>query len=407
MRSLKTPILLGLCCFLVYNANLRQIGSGDTVPARYLPLILWHNGTLDLESNARLVAHGHSMIEEQNRPAGAEGKVTYFEPWAYWTIRTREHQLASLYPVVTPLLVAPLYVPAVIWLNRNGWEQPQIDRVAELMEKISASLLASIASVIMYLVLRRDGGRWSLPLAIAFAFGTNTWMISSQALWQHGTGELLIALALLLVVARGSPIRTALLGAVCVLMAANRPPDGLIAGAIILFTFWSRRRSALWLLAGAALPLAVLLYYNLDFIGHVAGGYALGKNPNTAFFNLNWSGVAGLLVSPTRGLLVFSPFPYLRSARADSALAIIKLERSRRGAECCGSRAVFTLLAGRLARRSVVGSALANRRFADPDVDARARSAHAAPAHARPAHPRDSGFGRRADSGSFLVYEGE
>ena len=305
---MKVPFLLGLFCFLVYNANLRQIGSGDTVSARYLPLILLHNGTLDLDANARLVAHGHSLIEEQNRPAGAEGKVTYFEPWAYWTIRTREHRLASLYPVVTPLLVAPVYVPAVIWLDKHDWEQPQVDRVAELMEKLAAALLASIASVIMYLVLRRDGPRWSLPLAIAFALGTNTWMISSQALWQHGTGELLIALALLLVVAPGSPIRIALLGAVCVLMVANRPPDGLIAGAIVLFTFWSRRRSALWLLSGAALPLAALLYYNLDFIGHYAGGYALGKNPNTPFFKLNWSGVAGLLVSPTRGLLVFCPF---------------------------------------------------------------------------------------------------
>ena len=308
LQSWKAPILLGLVCFVVYNANLRQIGSGDTVPARYLPLILWHSGTLDLDSNARLVAHGHSMIEEQNRPAGAAGKVTYFEPWAYWTIRTRQHQLASLYPMVTPLLVAPLYVPSVLWLNRHGWEQPHVDRVAELMEKISASFLASIASVLMFLVLRRDGGRWSLPLAIAFAFGTNTWMISSQALWQHGTGELLIALALLLVIAPGSPRRTALLGVVCVLMVANRPPDGLIAGAIILSTFWNRRRNALWLLAGAAVPLAALLYYNLDFIGHYAGGYALGKNPNQDFFKLNWSGMPGLLVSPTRGLLVFCPF---------------------------------------------------------------------------------------------------
>lgn len=308
LRSLTAPILLCLLCFLVYNANLRQIGAGDTVSARYLPLILWHDGTLDLDANARLVAHGHSMIADQNRPAGADGKVTYFEPWAYWMVRTRQNQLASLYPVVTPLLVAPLYFPAVIWLNAHGWEQPQIDRVAELMEKVSASILASVASVLMYLVLRRDGTRWSLPLATVFAFGTNTWMISSQALWQHGTGELLIALALLLAVAPASPVRTALLGAVCVFMAANRPPDALVAGAIVLFIIWSRRRNALWLLAGAAVPLAALLYYNLNFIGHIAGGYAVGKAPNKPFFQLDWSGVPGLLVSPARGLLVFSPF---------------------------------------------------------------------------------------------------
>jgi hypothetical protein len=307
-QSLTVPLLLGLFCFLVYNANLRQIGAGDTLPARYQPLILWHDGTLGLDANARLVAHGHSMIPPRNRPAGADGQVTYFEPSVYWMVRTRPHQLASLYPVVTPLLVAPLYVPAVIWLNAHGWEQPRVDRVAELMEKVSASLLASVASVLMLLLLRRERIRWSLPLAVAFAFGTNTWMTSSQALWQHGTGELLIVLALLLVVVPASPVRTAALGAVCVLIAANRPPDALIVGAVVLFTVWSRRRNALWLLAGAAVPLAALLYYDLNFIGHVAGGYALGKAPNEIFFRRDWSGVAGLLVSPTRGLLVFTPF---------------------------------------------------------------------------------------------------
>lgn len=299
-----TPILLGLLCFLVYNANLRQIGSGDTLPARYLPLILWHHGTLNLDADARLVAHGHSTTP----PASADGQVTYFESWAYWMVRGRENHVVSLYPAVTPLLVAPLYFPAVVWLNAHGWEQPNIDRVAELMEKFSASLLASIASVLMYLLLRRDGDRWSLPLALAFAFGTNTWMISSQALWQHGTGEMLVALALLLVVGPASRVRIALLGAVCVLMAMNRPPDGLIAGAILIFVVWSRRRSAFWLLAGGALPLAALLYYNFNFTGSVFGGYGVARAQARNFFQLSWSGVPGLLVSPTRGLLIFAPF---------------------------------------------------------------------------------------------------
>src|SRR5437868_5907659 len=221
-------------------------------------------------------------------------------------VRTHRNQPASLYPVATPLLVAPLYIPAVIWLNKKGSEQPRIDRVAVLMEKISASFLASLASVLMFLVLRRDCIRWSLPLAMVFAFGTNTWVISSQALWQHGAGELLIALSLLLVVAPASPVRIALLGAVCVFMAANRPPDALIAGAIVLFIVWSRRRGALWLLAGAVVPLAALLYYNLNFIGNLAGGYGLAAHKE--FVRLNLSGMAGLLVSPARGLLVFSPF---------------------------------------------------------------------------------------------------
>jgi hypothetical protein len=52
----------------------------------------------------------------------------------------------------------------------------------------------------------------------------------------------------------------------------------------------------------------MLLYYNLTFIGAAVGGYALGKGPDEIFFRLDWSGVPGLLISPARGLLIFTPF---------------------------------------------------------------------------------------------------
>jgi len=307
LRSFAAPLILGLACLFVYNANLRQIGAGDTVSARYLPLLLWHDGSLELSAHAHLLAQGHPMVLSRQRPANAGDKVAYFEPAAYWMIRTREHELASFYPPVTPLLLAPLYLPAVAWLDAKGWEQPQVDRVAELMEKLAASILAAAASVLVFLMLRREGNRWSLPIALVFAFGTNTWMISSQALWQHGTAELLIVIAMLLVLAPATSVRMGLLGAVCVLMAANRPPDGLVAAAIGLFVVCRNWRSAAWLIAGGVIPLAALLYYNLRFIGPLIGGYGLVREPEN-FFLHDASGLLGLLISPTRGLLVFSPF---------------------------------------------------------------------------------------------------
>jgi hypothetical protein len=174
LRSLTAPLILALACVLIYNANLRLIGAGDTVSARYLPLMLWHDGTLAPGTHARLFAHGHPMALPRYRPANDDGKAVYYEPTAYWMIRTREHELASFYPVVTPLLVAPLYAPAALWLDARGWEQPHVDRVAEWMEKLAASILAAAASVLVFLLLRREGNRWAMPLALAFAFGTNT-----------------------------------------------------------------------------------------------------------------------------------------------------------------------------------------------------------------------------------------
>jgi hypothetical protein len=305
-RALRVPMLLGLLCLVIYNANLRQIGAADTLSARYLPLGLWHFGTLRLDRIAPWVAHGHPSIANWQKLPPAE---VSFSPSAYWIVRGRNQHLASFYPIVAPLLVAPLYLPAVAILTKHGWQQPEIDRVAELMEKASASLLATFATVVVYILLRRERNRYAFVIALAFAFGTNTWMISSQALWQHGTGELLIALALLLALSPPGRVAAFALGAVCILITFNRPPDALFAGAIVFHVLWTRKRTLGWLLAGGALPLAALSLYNLCVLGNVAGGYGTVREPVSTFFQHSiLEGIAGLLISPARGLLVFSPF---------------------------------------------------------------------------------------------------
>ncbi len=95
--------LLALAYLFVYNANLRaRSAPGATIAARYLPLMLWQHGTLEPGAQARLFAHGHSLALPRFRPANDDGNAVA-EPTAYWLIRTREHELASFYPVVTPL----------------------------------------------------------------------------------------------------------------------------------------------------------------------------------------------------------------------------------------------------------------------------------------------------------------
>jgi hypothetical protein len=177
------------------------------------------------------------------------------------------------------------------------------------MEKLSASIIASLSVVLLWLVLRRiTSAGVALVLALAYAFGTQTWSTSSQALWQHGLGELLLASALLLLVRPASSrAAAALLGAVTALLAFNRPPDALFSLAIASFVLLRRREEILPFAIGGALAGLPFLAYNLAMFGRPLGGYQSLVSSDVFRYNVP-EGIAALLVSPGKGLLVFAPF---------------------------------------------------------------------------------------------------
>jgi hypothetical protein len=177
-----------------------------------------------------------------------------------------------------------------------------------VMEKLTASLLAAASVALLYLLLRRRASpRLALLLTLAFAFGTTTWAISSQALWQHGLGELLLVGALLLVTGPCTASRAFAAGVICGLIAGNRPPDAILAAALGLYGLWWAGRLAPLLAAGAAIPLGIVLTYNLAAAGKLTGGYGLMGDPGF-FHHPLLPGIAGLLLSPARGLFIFTPF---------------------------------------------------------------------------------------------------
>ena len=296
-RDLWTSLLLGLVCLVVYNANLRSIGAGDTYPARYLPFGIWQYHTVLLDPISNMTAQGRAIARVQGRSNSA-----------FWIVRGRGDHAISLYPVVVPVVIAPLYLPAVVYLHTIGWDQPRLESIARIMEKLSASLLAAMSAALIYLLLRRRAPPASaLLLALAFAFGTTTWVISSQALWQHGLAELLIVATLWLLTGPCTGRAALAAGFLCGLIACNRQPDSILAAALGIYALRWARRSKPLLVAGATLPLGLLLVYNVGVVGNLAGAYGLvGKA--TFFQHDLLSGLAGLLFSPARGLFVFSPF---------------------------------------------------------------------------------------------------
>src|SRR4029077_19095339 len=88
----RVALLLGLVAFLVYNANLRFVTTGDSLPARFLPLVVWTEGSLYLALSRAVTIHHH--------------------PAPCWMLAARGGHTGSMCPVVTPLVVTPLYGPA-------------------------------------------------------------------------------------------------------------------------------------------------------------------------------------------------------------------------------------------------------------------------------------------------------
>lgn len=299
-RDVLVGLLLGLCCFVVYNANGRAISAGDAIPARYLPFAILKHGTVRLDPIVSVTAQGRTMPADATRLEGA-----------FWVLPTSDGHRVSLYSVVLPVVISPLYVPAVAYLDSIGWTDANVDYVGRVMEKLVASGITALSASLLFLALRRrvSTGVAAL-LTVAYALGTSAWVVSSQALWQHGLAQLLLVIVLLCVTGPATPTRMVIAGLCCGLIGGNRPPDVVLAGALGLYgLYWAGRRAS-WLVVSAALPMVLVLVYNLAIVGALIGGYGLlGKMDflRSDAWWLTW-GIGGLLVSPARGLLVFSPF---------------------------------------------------------------------------------------------------
>jgi hypothetical protein len=287
----RTPLALFLLSLAVYNLNLRWIGALDSRPTRFLPVALLTTGTLQLDRFEPILPT--NPLE------------------AYWYTRLPSGHLVSMYPVLTPLLVTPLFIPAAALLEVQGQPTAGFLFLTEVSEKLGASLIAAASVALMFVLLRRVATpSTALLLSLAYAFGTETWMIGSQALWQHGTSELLLV-GLLLTLLQTTPTASALAGLFSALLVANRPPNLFFTLAAVLLVARHHRRALPLFLAAAAPVAALLLAYNLPHFHTLAGGYATAVSSQSFHRPLDAAalvGLSGLLVSPGRGLFVFSPF---------------------------------------------------------------------------------------------------
>lgn len=284
------PWLLFLSVVLVYVANGRTIGSGDTLPARYLPFSLLREANADLDEFPFL----HDADARRVFPL-LDG-VPYF-------LHYRAGHYRSAYSPGPAAIALPVYAGPVL-------AGVPIDPWAPRLEKLAAALIvASSVLCVFWALVDLVGGRWALGIAAIYAFGTSSFSVSSQALWQHGPSQLFLSLLLLCLVRGRNDERWLAYGAFAASAAAvMRSTDVFVALPVLAWLIHARPRRAFRLVAFALPPLAALGLYNVWCFGSIAAG-GNTTAPTWAFFSRTPSieGFAGVLASPARGLFVYSP----------------------------------------------------------------------------------------------------
>lgn len=289
MVRLRPYLLLFAALTVIYHANLRPVDSSDTLPGSLVPLaiVLDHTVTLD-----RFVPWLKRHV-----------------PYTRAVIVTSHGHFYSQYPIGGPVFASPLYLPLAFIGHLRDWDPGSLVMFARIAEKFAATTIAALSAVLLLLLLKRiTTPAWAWCLTLVYALGTETWSISSQALWQHGPGELAIIGALLALVCwtedRASTAALWICGASAACGLIFRQTNILLLPALLAALLLAKASVAehvrLW-----TLPLlggAMIASYNLYVLHNVSGGHTVN--------GLNGSllgGFAGILVSPGRGLLLYTP----------------------------------------------------------------------------------------------------
>jgi len=176
-----------------------------------------------------------------------------------------------------------------------------------IVELILASAVVSAAAVVVYLFAARlSGWRTALAVALVFAFATPAWSTGSRALWMHGFSMLLLPAGLWAIWTG----RWALGGTILMLSFFIRPTNVVGLGCAGVYALVAGRKQLARYLAGGAVVAGVFAAINLSTYGTALAPFFFAtraNSPSMGFHPRIGEALLGNLISPSRGLLVYSP----------------------------------------------------------------------------------------------------
>lgn len=275
----------------VYFSSPQTTPLSDSIWSIHIASSIIHQGNTDLDEYKELIAQRNYFMVD--RPEG-------------------EH-LHSGFPLGTPLLAVPIVfvIEKIVqpFLSFDLYEhirQTQDDVVIS-MELFVASFIAVLACGFIYAIALLTLSRTrALFVVLLFAFCTPMWSTASRALWQHGPSVLMLSIALyLLLLARYKPWIAQFVSLPLAYAYVVRPTNSISILLFTLFILVRYRPIFLRYLFWASLIAIPFFAFNFSHYHHLLSPYYLpqriGNNPTFL------EALAGNLISPARGLWVYSP----------------------------------------------------------------------------------------------------
>ena len=312
-RSWLVSAALGVVVAAIYLSNGREIGAFDTTPASLIPLSIVRGDGLHLDRFRNLLR-------------------TWGTPLPAFVAESGGH-IVSSYPVGPGLVALPLVAPQIAILDARepGWDRDLARLHAETrrMAKRAAAVLAALVAVALHRLLVGSGlMRVASVAVIAAALGSDLFSVAGQSLWQHGPAALFLTLTMLVLLPpSASRGRLLLAGVTTAMVVAMRSVDLIFAIVVLAWVARAYPRSIGWFLPAPVLVGLILVAYHFYYFGSVIGGEGRLERLHQKVHGVEgpWSGdllagMAGTLLSPSKGLLIFSPWVAVAIAIAPAAL---------------------------------------------------------------------------------------
>ena len=317
---------------------MRAVGLFALVVAIYVasPISIQTDSIWSIPTAASLLHEGNMELSEF-RPT--------FTSYTHHGITELGDRAYYDYPMGAVLLAAPwlalfdLVAPSVApeW-HRRFHQVGDIDiGYFNRTERCIASLYVGAAVVLVFLTARRRAGvEAALGVAVLFALGTSAYSTSSRVLWQHAPSLCLSAAVVYLLSSAQLSARTAtVLGLVVAAAYVCRPTHAVTVCVVCAWMALRRRARLVPFLLGALVIAIPFCAYNWRTYGMLRPPYyQQGLDFESQRFLI---GLTANLVSPARGLLVFSPF---------LILALGNIAWRIRSRSLSGIEAVFAVIIG-------------------------------------------------------------